>query len=140
MAPTQPLGWKLATIPLPLQNCWRQLPSGAGANRAAGSQQAVGTSERPCWSRTWHRRLLREDWGGLSTPRSAPPCSLYQIVKSTGTGFSFPPKLDKLESNERVRGKIKSSTLLLKKTPKPKKPPFADFLSENITDIIRCGT
>lgn len=28
-------------------------------------------------------------------------------VKSAGTGFSLPPKLDKLESSELVRGKIK---------------------------------
>lgn len=58
------------------------------------------------------------------------------MVKSTGTGFSFPPKLDKLESNELVRGEIKSSVLLSKE----KTNPFADFPSENITDIIRCGT
>lgn len=76
-----------------------------------------------------------ERTGGLSTASSAPPWSVYQMVKSTGTGFSFPPKLDKLESNELVRGKIKSSALLSKK-----KNPFADFLSENITNIIRCGT
>lgn len=58
--------------------------------------------------------------GGLSTARSALLWSLYQRVKSTGTGFSFPPKLDKLESNELVRGKIKSSARLSNKTkPNP---------------------
>lgn len=59
---------------------------------------------------------------------------LYQMVKSAGTGFSFPPKLDKLESNELVRGKINPEHSFQKASP------FTDFLSENITDITCCGT
>lgn len=53
----------------------------------------------------------------LNTASSALSWSLYQMVKSVGTGFSFPPKLDKLKSNELVRVKIKSSVLLSNNPP-----------------------
>lgn len=109
-------------------------PSAAGAKQGCCSWEATGTGKRLCWSRARYHRLGREEGvclpgitnscertGGLSTASSAPLWSLYQMVKSTGTGFSFPPKLDKLESNELVRGKIKSSALLSKKNP-PKSP------------------
>lgn len=90
--------------------------SGAGANRAAGCGEATGTNKRLCRSQTWYHRLVWEKRGS-QYPKlcSTPPRSLHQMVKSTGTAFSFPPKLDKLKSNELVRGKIKSSALLSKK-------------------------
>jgi len=158
MAPTQPGGWKPATHPSPLQNCWQQQPSGAAANQGCWLWEATGTScagagpdatdscERTgglptitdLCERTRHLPRITdscERTGGLSTASSAPLWSLYQMVKSTGTGFSFPPKLDKLKINELVRGKVKSSMLLSKKVT-----PFADFMSENITDTIRHGT
>lgn len=73
---------------------------------------------------------------GVSVPQAllCHGAFLYQMVKSTGTGFSFPPKLDKLKSNELVRGKINPVHFF------QKAPPFTDFLSENITDITCWGT
>lgn len=132
--PAQPLGWKQPALSSPPQNRWQQLPSGTGAHGAAGSGEVTGPA-CGCAAAGPGITASCERTGGLGTASSSPPWSLYQMVKSTGTGFSFPPKLDKLESNELVRGKIKSSALLSKRNN-----PFADFLSENITDIIRCGT
>lgn len=73
---------------------------------------------------------------GVSIPQAllCHAALLYQMVKSRGTGFSFPPKLDKLKSNELVKGKINPVHSF------QKAPPFTDFLSENITDVTCCGT
>lgn len=128
MIPKQPLSWQQAVFPLPLQ-----LPSGARANRADGSREAAGISRHGAG--TGPLPPLWEKEPGVSVPHLL-CCGafLYQMVKSAGTGFSFPPKLDKLESNELVRGKINPVHSF------QKAPPFTDFLSENITDITCCGT
>lgn len=104
-------------------------PSGARANRADGSREGAGTASRGAGTGPLKRT-------GVSVPQAllCHGVFLYQMVKSTGTGFSFPQKLDKLESNELVRGKINPVCSF------QKAPPFTDFLSENITDITCCGT
>lgn len=80
--------------------------------------------------------LAWEKEPGVSVPQAllCRGAFLYQMVKSAGTGFSFPPELDKLESNELVRRKINPVCSF------QKAPAFTDFLSENITDITCCGT
>lgn len=106
MIPKQPLSWQQAMFPLPLQNWWQQLSSGARANRA----RAPGRQQGPASSGagTGSLSLVWEKEPGVSVPQAllCRGAFLYQKVKSAGTGFSFPPKLDKLKSNELVRGKI----------------------------------
>lgn len=63
---------------------------------------ASSSAETGPLSPVWEKEL------GVSVPQAllCHGAFLYQMVKSAGTSFSFPPKLDKLESNELVRGKI----------------------------------
>lgn len=89
---------------------------GARANRADGSWEAAGTSRHGAG--TGPLPLLWEKEPGVSVPHLlCRGAFLYQMVKSAGTGFSFPPKLDKLKSNELVRGKINPVHSLQKAPP-----------------------
>lgn len=75
MIPNQPLSWQQAMFPLPLQNWWQQLPSGARANKADGSGEGAGTSKQGCWNWTSITSLGKRT-RGLSPTDSALPWSI----------------------------------------------------------------
>lgn len=89
-------------------HCWYN----TGLQGAAGSCKELLGGTGCCWELLVGMVDLgvpgiSERSRGSQYCQLCPAGKLCQMVKSSGTGFSFPPKLDKLESSELVRGKIK---------------------------------
>lgn len=98
-------------LPLLLRNCWWQLSIGTGAKQGCwllggNRDQQVPVLEPDLVSPTHVREL------GVSVPKALLRVEPLPDLKICRDSFSFPPKLDKLKSNELVRRKIKSSALL----------------------------
>lgn len=116
-------------------HCWYN----TGLQGAAGSCKELLGGTGCCWELLVGMVDLgvpgiSERARGSQYCQLCPAGKLCQMVKSSGTGFSFPPKLDKLESSELVRGKIKP------RAHSSKGKPFLCSLSEHNTDAMRCGT